>query len=104
MAEPQIPERYFYHSFPRRTRASANESVNGLAILELIRDFGLLLTPEIARWQYPHADGAPPRSAAMIQRRVSFTELSPSKLPGHSEEFGHFALEIEISMLKLLGA
>jgi len=104
MADSQIPKRYFYHSFPRRMRASANELVNGLAILELIRDFGLLLTPEIARWEYPHADGTSPRSAAMIQRRVSFTELSPSELAPHSEEFGHFALEFEINTLKLLGA
>ena len=83
---------------------SANESASGLKILELIRDFGLILTPEIARWEYPHADGAPPRSAAMIQRRVSFTELSPHELARHSEEFGHFALEFEIDTLKRLGA
>ncbi len=104
MADPQIPERYFYHSFPRRSRLSEREIASGLTILELIRDFGLLLTPEIARWEYPHADGTPPRPASMIQRRVSFTELSPSELARHSDEFGHFALEFEIENLKRLGA
>lgn len=104
MADPQIPERYFYHSFPRRSRSSELEITNGITILKLIRDFGLLLTPEIAHWQYPHADGTPPRSASMIQRRVSFTELAPSELARHSDEFGHFALEFEIEALKHLGA
>jgi hypothetical protein len=104
MVESRIPERYFYHSFPRRSRSPAREIPSGLAILELIRDHGLLLTPEIAHWEYPHADGTPPRSASMIQRRVSFTELSPSELARHSENFGHFALEFEIETLKQLGA
>lgn len=104
MAESQIPERYFYHSFPRRGRSSAREISSGLAILELIRDFGLLLNPEIIDWQYPHADGTPPRTASTIQRRVCFTELAPSELAGHSEEFGRFALEFEIETLKRLGA
>jgi hypothetical protein len=104
MVKSQIPERYFYHSFPRRSRSTEQEITNGLVILELIRDFGLLLTPEIARWEYPHADGTPPRSNSMIQRCVSFTELSPSELAHHSHEFGRFALEFEIDILKQLGA
>jgi hypothetical protein len=104
MADPLFPERYFYHSFPRRSRSSDREITSGLLILELIRDFGLVLTPEIAHWEYPHADGTPSRSASMIQRRASFTELSPSELGRHSEEFGHFALEFDIETLKQLGA
>jgi hypothetical protein len=104
MVESQIPERYFYHSFPRRSRSTEQEITSGLAILRLIRDFGLLLTPEIAHWEYPHADGTPPRSASMLQRRVSFTELGPSELARHSEDFGHFTLEFKIETLKQLGA
>lgn len=40
----------------------------------------------------------------MIQRRASFTELTPQELARHSEEFGHFALEFDIDTLKRLGA
>jgi len=69
-----------------------------------MRDFGLLLTPEIAHWEYPHANGTPPRTADMIQRRASFTELAPQELARHSDEFGHFALEFEADTLKQLGA
>lgn len=73
-------------------------------ILELIRDFGLILTPEITTWEYPHADGSPPRKMEMVQRRVCFTELSPNELSRHAEEFGRFALEFEIDALKRLHA
>jgi hypothetical protein len=99
------PERFFYHSFPRRGRSDTTaENPKGLKILELIRDFGLLLTPEITSWQYPHANQTPPRNMQMVQRRVSFTELSSKQLPEHAKEFGHFALEFEIDTLKDLGA
>jgi hypothetical protein len=98
------PERYFYHSFPRRGKKSASEENHGLDILRLITEFGLILTPEITSWEYPHADGSPSRKMQMAQRRVCFTELSPEELPGHAEEFGHFALEFEIETLKELGA
>ena len=104
VTETPIPERFFYHSFPRRGRGDAAESQKGLKILELIRDFGLLLTPEITSWEYPHATGTPPRKMQMVQRRACFTELSPTELLRHAEEFGHFALEFEIDTLKNLGA
>jgi hypothetical protein len=97
-------ERYFYHSFPRRGRGENVEVQKGLSILEIIRDFGLLLTPEITDWEYPHADGTPPRKMTMIQRRACFTELSPRDLPRHANEFGHFALEFEVDTLKSLHA
>lgn len=42
MSETGVPERYFYHSFPRRSRSTEREIASGLTILELIRDFGLL--------------------------------------------------------------
>ena len=103
-AETAEPERYFYHSFPRRGRDETVEVHRGLKILELIRDFGLLLTPEVTAWEYPHADGSPPRKMEMVQRRVCFTELSPRELPRHAREFGHFALEFEVDTLKSLHA
>jgi hypothetical protein len=104
MTETVELERYFYHSFPRRGRDEKVEAQRGLKILELIRDFGLLLTPEITAWEYPHADGSPPRKMEMVQRRACFTELSPRELPRHAKEFGHFALEFEIDTLKSLHA
>lgn len=97
-------ERYFYHSFPRRGRDDESAVQRGLTILELIRDFGLLLTPEITTWEYPHADGSPPRKMEMVQRRVCFTELAPAEVPQHAREFGQFALEFEIDTLKRLHA
>src|SRR5579862_9189077 len=99
-----VPERYFYHSFPRRGRNGPAEVQRGLDILTLIRDFGLVLTPEVTSWEYPHADGTPPRKMQMVQRRACFTELAPSALDQHAAEFGHFALEFEIDVLKNLGA
>jgi hypothetical protein len=102
MSRNRAPERYFYHSFPRRRRAEG--PAHGLAILELIRDFGLLMTPEVAEWQYSHADGTPPRVQSMVQHRISFTELAPTQLARHAREFGPFSLEFDIETLKELGA
>ncbi|HEY1615780.1 MAG TPA: hypothetical protein VGF97_19060 [Rhizomicrobium sp.] len=98
------PERYFYHSFPRRARDKPTEVEVGCAILEIIRDSGLVMAPEAVEWQYEHADGSPPRTSQVLQRRVSFTELAPHELAQHAEKFGHFALEFEVPVLKSLGA
>ena len=99
-----MQESFFYHSFPRRALDGPSEIETGCKILSLIRDVGLLLTPEILKWQYPHADGTPPRSHEILQQRVCFTELPPAELAGHAREFGHFALEFGIDTLKGLGA
>ncbi|MGO8869716.1 MAG: hypothetical protein ACLQME_24780 [Alphaproteobacteria bacterium] len=101
-AEATEPEHYFYHSFPRPRKSRTNEK--GLKILESITDFGLVLAPEVTRWEYPHASGAPPRKMEMVQRRVCFTELAPKDLPKHAEEFGPFALEFDIDALKAQNA
>ena len=97
-------ERFFYHSFPRRGSNTDAEIDKGYKILSLICDAGLLLAPEVVNWQYPHADGSPPRTQTYIQRRVCFTELAPSDLSEHAEIFGRFALEFEIDVLKGMGA
>jgi hypothetical protein len=101
---PDRAERFFYHSFPRRGRGSDGEIDKGCKILSLICDAGLLLAPEIVPWSYPHADGSPPRRQQIIQRRICFRELASDELIEHAEEFGHFALEFDISTLKRLGA
>jgi hypothetical protein len=98
-----IEERFFYHSFPRRGRDTAAEIDKGCMVLALMRDAGLLLTPEIVEWQYPHADASPPRVERILQKRVCFTELAPRELPGHAREFGHFSLEFKVAIVRQLG-
>jgi hypothetical protein len=101
---PRRQQRYFYHSFPRRGRGTHGEIEKGCKILSLICDAGLVLAPEVVKWNYPHADDTPPREQQTIQRRVCFTELAPSELIEHAQEFGHFALEFDVSVLKSMGA
>jgi hypothetical protein len=98
------PERYFYHSFPRRMRDTAAEIEKGCQILSLMRDVGLVMSPEIVPWGYEHADGSPPRTSEVLQQRVCFTELEPRELSRHGQKFGHFALEFTVPTLKSLGA
>lgn len=100
----KAPERYFYHSFPRRGRETEGEIEKGCQILTLIRDFGLVMAPETVKWEYEHADGAPPRESVVLQQRVCFTELEPRELSLHAKKFGRFALEFDIPTLKSLGA
>jgi hypothetical protein len=102
MSEP-IQERFFYHSFPRRSASTASEIEKGKQILAAIRDFGLVLTPQFIEWSQPNL-GASPRTLPVLQKRVCFTELSPYELPGHAEKFGHFGLEFEIETVRRLGA
>ncbi len=95
-----VPDRFFYHSFPRPRRASTDDQTKGLKILEAIVDFGLVLAPEATTWESPHADGSPPRKMEFALRRICFTELSPPELPEHAKVFGPFALEFDIETLK----
>ncbi len=102
--EEKAPERYFYHSFPRRMRETAAEIKKGCQIFSLMRDVGLVMAPEIVKWEYEHADGSPPRTSEVLQQRVCFTELEPQELPRHAQKFGRFALEFTVPTLKSLGA
>jgi hypothetical protein len=104
MIEDVVPERYFYHSFPRRGASTTDEIDKGCKILAAIRDFGLLLTPQLIEWQQPSAGSAAPRILPVLQKRVCFTELAPPELPIHAERFGHFALEFDIDVVRRLGA
>lgn len=99
-----MDNRYFYHSFPRRTINEPEENAIGLNILNSICDSGLLLTPEITKWKHQHADGSNPRVEELLQKRICFTELSPKELINHANNFGHFAIEFEIDALKKMGA
>ena len=102
--QEKAPERYFYHSFPRRNRETAAEIEKGCQILSIMRDNGLVMAPEIVKWEYEHADGSPPRTSEVLQQRVCFTELEAKELPRHAQKFGRFALEFTVPTLKSLGA
>lgn len=104
MTDDLAPERYFYHSFPRRGASMAEKTDKGCKILAAIRDFGLLLTPQLIEWQQPTSGGAPPRTIPVLQKRVCFTELAPPELPSHADRFGHFSLEFDIDVVRSLGA
>lgn len=99
-----MQERFFYHSFPRRGASTAEEIDKGCKILAAIRDFGLLLTPQLIEWKQPTLDEAQPRVFPVLQKRVCFAELNPSELPQHAKKFGRFALEFEIDTVHRLGA
>jgi hypothetical protein len=76
----------------------------GLAILHLIKQMGLLLTPEIIEWPEVQPDGSLSDPWYVAQKRCCFTELAPAELPQHAEVFGHFAIEFDIQVLRNLGA
>ena len=97
--------RFFYHSFPR-TRQSETHSETasrGWAILQSMKRLGLILAPEVVEWHTPVSLGTP-SPVQILQRRISFTELSPQELSAHSTRFGPFALEFETSALRRVGA
>lgn len=97
-----MEERYFYHSFPRRKASDTIQK--GLSILRLIAESGLLLTPEIYSFKEPLMDGTYGKEIAVAQKRICFTELSPSELKLHSKTFGEFSIEWDIESLRELGA
>lgn len=99
-----IQERYLYHSFPRRGVRTTHEINWGINTLACIRDFGLLLLPELIEWKQPLTGGSPDRVFPVVQSRVCFTDLSPSEVPEHGDRFGKFALEFEVESLRGLGA
>lgn len=108
----RMSERFFYHSFPRSPFGSnSGWSCNpdcikkGLKILESISEIGLMMTPET--WELPVelVDGGPaPEPIPIYQVRVCFTAITPADLEAHSECFGPFSLEFDISVLRRMGA
>lgn len=89
------PKTYFYHSFPR-----GQPQKIGLKVLESILQKGLLVTAECKI--IPGCSGL--RSKKFIQRRVSFTALTPDGLKSHARKFGPFSLEFEPKTLREFGA
>ena len=99
--------RFFYHSFPRPRHGEPYEytTARGWALLQLIREIGLVLAPELVQWHTPGQNMlGTPNPLKVLQRRICFTELSPQELSRHSEHFGPFALEFEVEELRRMGA
>lgn len=97
-------ERFFYHNFPRRYKDNKLAYIEkGLSILSSIKKSGFVLTPEITEWAEPLSNGTHSKPWKVAQKRCCFTELAPSEVVNHSEMFGKFALEIEISVFRQLG-
>ena len=108
----EVPERFLYHSFPRRWRLDSKrdpllEREKGLSILESIVKSGLLLTPETHDWREQRRTNSGEAFLSeplkITQKYCSFTFLKPSKLKEHSKLFGSFALEFKIDTLRQLG-
>ena len=97
-----LPDRHFYHSFPRRQAGQRDSRSIGLAILDSVCRNGFLLTPEKVSWRDPTVD--PANRTEMLQRRISFTELSSAEVEAHSLLFGEFSLEFPVPVLRSLGA
>jgi hypothetical protein len=96
-------ERRFFHSFPRPKKNESPDATlaRGLRILEVMKQVGLVLAPEVVNWDVSLL-GA--NSLSFLQRRASFTELSFSDLADHSAAFGPISLSFGIAALRDAGA
>jgi hypothetical protein len=97
--------RHFFHSFPRpKPYESVNETIDrGLEILKFMKQVGLILAPEVVRWDVSGISPSAPE-VNLLQRRASFTELATSELARHSETFGPISLAFKITKLREIGA
>ncbi len=96
---------FFYHSFPRpRTSETSRElAERGWRILRAIRRTGFILAPEIVEWTAPVSIGSS-TPIRLLQQRICFTELQRHELPAHSEQFGPYAIEFNVTALRRAGA
>ncbi|WP_429395742.1 hypothetical protein [Robbsia andropogonis] len=92
--------RSLFHSFPRpKGRSAAEVTKLGLAILRNTFNVGLVLAPEVVTWKNQHGD-----PTTILQRRMCFTELATSELPGHAKTFGQFGMRFSPETLRAAGA
>jgi hypothetical protein len=98
-------QRFFFHSFPRRTKGETrpDQLARGLRILRTIKEVGLVLAPEIVSWSQPTISERP-RQITHRQQRLCFTELARGELTEHGKRFGPFSLQFSINTLRRLGA
>lgn len=96
-----IEQRYIYHNFPRRDGGNIDKAIR---ILKSIKNHGRLLVPEHVEWMLPLEGRQPPRLFEVTQKRICFTDLAPTEVQGHAENFGKFSLEFEFDQLRHLVA
>jgi hypothetical protein len=100
-----VEKRFFYHSFPRprQNEAATTTLERGLAILSFMSRVGLILAPEVVRWDVS-AVTTNNEELLLLQRRACFTEISEPELPSHADIFGPISLAFEIADLRAVGA
>ncbi|WP_157817108.1 abortive infection system antitoxin AbiGi family protein [Bradyrhizobium sp. SK17] len=101
-----MSDRFFFHSFPRGRAGETSDNVvqRGLKILAFMREVGLVLAPELVKWDITGLVGGANETLETLQRRICFTELSIAELPQHSITFGPIALAFTIEKLRTAGA
>ena len=96
--------RYFYHSFARPKSDNSDENFEkSFRILQNIKEFGLILAPEIVTWDISLIDKTT-KIIRFRQSRISFTELSESELKEHTKVFGPISIEFDLQTLRAMGA
>jgi hypothetical protein len=95
-------ERFFYHSFPR-PKAGEQLLEKGLQILAFMKEVGLVLAPEIVKWN-ASALSTNEEEVQILQRRACFTEIARSEVPEHSRTFGPISMAFDIADLRASGA
>lgn len=98
--------RYFFHSFPRGKSGDAESDIleRGLKILAFMKEVGIVLAPELVKWDITGLVGQADEKLEILQRRICFTELSAEELPQHARSFGPIALAFKIESLRNAGA
>ena len=101
----RMNDRRFFHSFPRpkKDEPEGSSLARGLNALSLMKRIGPILAPEVVNWDVSGFSlGA--KQLSILQRRMSFTELSISELPEHSKVFGPISLAFDLAALRAAGA
>jgi hypothetical protein len=96
---------YCIHSFPRPRKGETPERISrkGELIASSLLENGLMLAPE--NFEVPLLDGFGQQidGITVLQCRICFTEIEPSKLAAHSETFGPYSLVYDIDDLRRIG-
>jgi hypothetical protein len=103
MSSNEMRDRHFFHSFPRPKKDEPENATldRGLKILPLMHQAGLVLAPEIVKWNMSALGN---KDFSVLQRRASFTEFHLNELGAHSRVFGPIALSFDIAKLRGAGA
>lgn len=90
-----------YHSFPRG--ADPDHQI-ALTTLESFAKLGFVLIPEVVTLHEQLADDGKGRAMQLGQKRICFTEIGVSEVPGHTGTFGAFTIEFDLMALSAIGA